>query len=107
MEKIDLVEKYLKEDEDATMGYHKGWYFRNIQNRKKNIQFTLDTLNKEGALTPELEDILKMKMMESKETNKEKSDMICRDCGKKFKKRISNYSEIKCPKCGSYDTDIE
>jgi Zn finger protein HypA/HybF involved in hydrogenase expression len=33
--------------------------------------------------------------------------MICRECGHKFKKKIGPKTvEIKCPKCGGYDTDI-
>ena len=35
-------------------------------------------------------------------------DMKCHECGKKFKKKIGkNTYEVKCPKCGSYDTDID
>lgn len=33
--------------------------------------------------------------------------MICRECGKKFRKKIGKKTvEIKCPKCGSTDVDI-
>jgi len=63
---MDKVEKYLGEDEDATMGYHKGWYWRNKQTKRKNLQFVMDILNQEGLLSPEMEDHLKVKMMESK-----------------------------------------
>ncbi len=32
--------------------------------------------------------------------------MICIECGAKFKKKIGkNTYEVKCPKCGSYDTE--
>jgi DNA-directed RNA polymerase subunit RPC12/RpoP len=32
--------------------------------------------------------------------------MECIECGKKFKKKIGrNTFEVKCPKCGSYDTE--
>jgi DNA-directed RNA polymerase subunit RPC12/RpoP len=35
------------------------------------------------------------------------TQMICRECGKKFRKKISKKTvEVKCPKCGSYDTDV-
>jgi predicted Zn-ribbon and HTH transcriptional regulator len=36
----------------------------------------------------------------------ESTPMICRECGKKFKKNISkNAFDVKCPKCGGYDTE--
>jgi len=47
------------------------------------------------------------KYLSEAKDDRAKSDMVCRECGKKFKKKITSYSEIKCPKCGSYDTDIE
>lgn len=32
--------------------------------------------------------------------------MICNECGKEFKKKIGpNTFEVKCPKCGGYDTE--
>lgn len=35
------------------------------------------------------------------------TNMKCMECGKKFTKKIGkNTVEVKCPKCGSYDTDI-
>ena len=36
------------------------------------------------------------------------ASMLCLECGKRFKKKIgpSTY-EAKCPKCGSYDTDLD
>lgn len=35
------------------------------------------------------------------------TQMICRECGNKFRKKIGKKTfEVKCPKCGSYDTDI-
>jgi len=38
----------------------------------------------------------------------EKTPMICRECGHRFKKTIGKGTfEVKCPKCGSFDTDIE
>ena len=34
--------------------------------------------------------------------------MICNECGKKFKKKIGPKTyEVKCPKCGSFDTELE
>jgi len=36
------------------------------------------------------------------------TSMICNECGKKFKKKIGPKTfEVKCPKCGSYDTEPE
>jgi len=33
--------------------------------------------------------------------------MVCHECGKKFKKKLGkNTVEVKCPKCGGYDTDV-
>jgi hypothetical protein len=33
--------------------------------------------------------------------------MQCLECGAKFKKKIGpKTTEVKCPKCGSYDTDL-
>lgn len=41
-----------------------------------------------------------------KEAKDEKTQMECIECGKKFKKKIGkNTYEVKCPKCGSYDTE--
>lgn len=38
---------------------------------------------------------------------KKKTLMICRDCGRTFNRTIGkNTVEVKCPKCGSYDTDV-
>ena len=38
----------------------------------------------------------------------EKTSMICRECGKKFKKTLGKKTvEVKCPKCGGYDTDVD
>ena len=35
-----------------------------------------------------------------------KIQMQCIECGKKFKKKIGSKTfEVKCPKCGSYDTE--
>lgn len=32
--------------------------------------------------------------------------MECNECGRKFKKKIGiNTLEVKCPKCGGYDTE--
>jgi len=36
--------------------------------------------------------------------NKEKFE--CQECGKVFLKVIPKSLEVKCPKCGSYDTDL-
>ena len=34
------------------------------------------------------------------------TQMQCNECGKRFKKKIGPRTyEIKCPKCGSYDTE--
>lgn len=36
-----------------------------------------------------------------------KTEMECMECGKKFKKKLSSTTvEVKCPKCGGYDTDV-
>lgn len=35
-----------------------------------------------------------------------KTPMQCMECGHKFKKKIGPKTfEVKCPKCGSYDTE--
>ena len=39
---------------------------------------------------------------------REKVRMECLECGKSFNKTIGPRTlEVKCPKCGSYDTDME
>ena len=39
---------------------------------------------------------------------KEKTIIKCHECGKTFKRTIGpNTYEIKCPKCGGYDTEPE
>jgi hypothetical protein len=41
------------------------------------------------------------------ELKAEKTEMECMECGKKFKKKLSAKAfEVKCPKCGGYDTDV-
>ena len=36
----------------------------------------------------------------------ESTPMECIECGKKFKKKLGPKTfEVKCPKCGSYDTE--
>ena len=30
----------------------------------------------------------------------------CMECGKEFSKRIPKSLEVECPKCGSYDVEI-
>lgn len=38
----------------------------------------------------------------------EKSRFVCLECGHHFNKTIGiNTYEVKCPKCGSYDTEVE
>ena len=35
------------------------------------------------------------------------TSMECMECGHKFKKKLGrNTVEVKCPKCGGYDTDV-
>jgi len=42
----------------------------------------------------------------NKKSKKESTLMICRECGKEFKKVIGVRTvEVKCPKCGGYDTE--
>ena len=37
----------------------------------------------------------------------DKTPMECQECGNKFSKKLGkNTTEVKCPKCGSYDTDV-
>jgi Zn finger protein HypA/HybF involved in hydrogenase expression len=41
------------------------------------------------------------------ESKTQSTKMICRECGHKFRKKISKKTvEVKCPKCGGYDTEI-
>lgn len=38
----------------------------------------------------------------------EKTPMVCQECGAHFKKTIGKGTvEVKCPKCGGYDTEPE
>lgn len=35
------------------------------------------------------------------------TQMQCMECGHKFKKKLGKGAyEVKCPKCGGYDTDV-
>ena len=37
----------------------------------------------------------------------ESTPMQCMECGRKFSKKIGPHTfEVKCPKCGSYDTEV-
>jgi len=40
------------------------------------------------------------------EGSNDKVDLVCLECGKKFKAKPT-FSGVKCPKCGSYDTEIQ
>ena len=47
-----------------------------------------------------------VKESEVKEASQQ-TPMVCHECGKKFKKKIGKgTAEVKCPKCGGYDTDV-
>lgn len=52
-------------------------------------------------------------MTKSDTTNKKgtrtvKTRMICLECDHRFGKKIGrNTFEVRCPKCGGYDTDVE
>ena len=36
-----------------------------------------------------------------------RTQMICLECDHKFKKKITESTyEVRCPKCGGYDTDL-
>lgn len=36
-----------------------------------------------------------------------KAEIECNECGHKFKKKVtSKTTEVRCPKCGSYNTEI-
>lgn len=51
-----------------------------------------------------VEKYLDEKMLEEGKTPS--TPMECIECGRKFKKVIGkNTFEVKCPKCGSYDTE--
>lgn len=40
------------------------------------------------------------------EASSEAVEMVCNECGKRFKKRITARTyEVKCPRCGGYDTE--
>jgi Zn finger protein HypA/HybF involved in hydrogenase expression len=42
----------------------------------------------------------------SEKKGSESTEMYCNECGKKFKKKITSKTvEVKCPKCGGYDTE--
>lgn len=45
---------------------------------------------------------------EASKSSGESTKMSCNECGAKFKKKLSKKtSEVKCPKCGGYDTEPE
>jgi NAD-dependent SIR2 family protein deacetylase len=44
---------------------------------------------------------------EMSEAKGSSTQMECMECGHKFKKKIGKKTvEVKCPKCGGYDTDV-
>jgi DNA-directed RNA polymerase subunit RPC12/RpoP len=50
------------------------------------------------------EDLSAHKAWKAKESDV--TEMKCMECGREFKKKISKGTyEVKCPKCGSYDTE--
>jgi Zn finger protein HypA/HybF involved in hydrogenase expression len=49
-----------------------------------------------------------MDLIEIKTDEAEKTPMVCHECGHKFKKTVGKGTvEVKCPKCGGYDTEID
>jgi predicted Zn-ribbon and HTH transcriptional regulator len=41
------------------------------------------------------------------ERTTQSTPMKCMECGHKFKKKLGrNTTEVKCPKCKGYDTDV-
>ena len=47
-----------------------------------------------------------MKFFKYLNEKSESTEMECIECGKKFKKKLGKKTlEVKCPKCGSYDTE--
>lgn len=64
----------------------------------------LRTISREKRLQPGPMDWEESRKREAKESTS--SPMICRECGRKFRKKIGRDTyEVKCPKCGSYDTE--
>jgi DNA polymerase II large subunit len=37
---------------------------------------------------------------------KARAELQCLECGKKFKRAVVTF-DIKCPKCGGYDIDVD
>ena len=56
-----------------------------------------------------MELLLEDNMKNNNSQTKEKSTpMICNECGNHFNKKITlKTTEVKCPKCGGYDTEIK
>ena len=52
----------------------------------------------------EFREFLKVSLIEARKRYSTKLDLECMECGKKFK---SSSLDPKCPKCGSYDVDVE
>ena len=58
-------------------------------------------------LAREFEDIEDPDLEAYEEAKGKGTPMKCMDCGAKFKKKIGpKICEVKCPKCGSFDTEI-
>jgi hypothetical protein len=93
---MDLVEKYLGEE------------------AKWDLYVNGKKANKKPMSKKEMEDMEeKFRSMGKKDVRSEivegktpSTPMECIECGRKFKKVIGkNTLEVKCPKCGSYDTE--
>ena len=52
----------------------------------------------------EFREFLKVSLIEARKRYSTKLDLECMECGWKFK---SSSLDPKCPKCGSYDVDVE
>jgi len=52
--------------------------------------------------------IEQIEMVLNEKATSQSTQMICRECGKKFKKKVGPKTfEAKCPKCGGFDTDVD
>lgn len=72
------------------------------------IRSKTDAIGTTGAAVRfQLTGLTDMVMSVVSETGNEKVKMKCNECGATFKKKVGPKTyEVKCPKCGGYDTEI-
>ena len=76
------------------------WGIKGNENRGSPEEETMDgisTMERKAAV----------KAIRNERRSGDRTKMVCLECGREFGKRIgANTYEVRCPRCGSYDTEV-